>query len=468
MNGSSLQPTKPRRQLTVFDATCIIVGIIIGSGIFRTPSIVAGSLGDPWLIIGAWLLGGLLALIGALCYAELTTTYPRQGGDYVYLSRAYGPRTGFLFAWAEFWIIRPGSTGPMAFVFGQYAHQLYPLGTGNDVLCYAVGSIVMITLLNAAGMRSGKWTQNVLTTIKVLALLAIFVAALLATPANNVALVEGSTFPPLAAISFAMLMVMFTFGGWNDMAFVSAEVRDPNRNLVRSLVIGTSLVTLVYVLVNLAYLRVLGVAGLAGTTTPATSLMQKTAGDLGGQMASALICISALGAINGMIFTGARVYHALGEQLPTFRWLAHWNNRVNAPVRSIVLQSVVILAVVVGFGSLNSPGNEKVKDFEAFEQLVIFGAPCFWLFLLLVGIGLFVLRHKDSHLPRSFRVPFYPVLPAIFCLGCLFMVYSTVPFMIQQLSNPAMLAKPAFLAILISTGIIILAGALLAWLKVSD
>ena len=161
----------------MFDTACIIVGIIIGAGIFRDPPLVAASLPSASLILTAWLAGGLLALLGALCYAELTTTYPEPGGDYVYLTRAYGSRAGFLFVWAEFWIIRPGSTGPMAFVFGEYFKQLLPLGTGYDTLVYAVLAIVGITGLNMLGVRAGKWTQNLLTVVKVLALVGVFLAA---------------------------------------------------------------------------------------------------------------------------------------------------------------------------------------------------------------------------------------------------------------------------------------------------
>jgi len=517
----------------MFDTACIIVGIIIGAGIFRAPPLVAASLPSASLILTAWLAGGLLALLGALCYAELTTTYPEPGGDYVYLTRAYGSRAGFLFVWAEFWIIRPGSTGPMAFVFGEYFKQLLPLGTGYDTLVYAVLAIVGITGLNMLGVRAGKWTQNLLTVVKVLALVGVFLAAfavtrppgaeeheLLEPSANEHAcqlappdqfdefrrderesggmvysviyghnpetdkweeqayrylqedwteaqarshcddhdgiMFEPATgnlvMPPLAAISFAMLMVMFCFGGWNDVAFVAGEVRHPERNLLRSLLLGVGVVTAVYLLVNIAYLHVLGVEGLANTRTPATDMMSLSVGSGGKRLASAVICVAALGAINGMIFTGARVYYAMGRKLSHFGWLAHWNKRMDAPLRSIGLQSLVILGMVVGFGLMEND----------FERLVIFTAPCFWLFLLLVGISLFVLRRRDADRKRIFRVPAYPVIPLIFCLGSLFMFYSTARYMIGQLQDPELIGNPAFQAILVFTGLAVLAGIVLA------
>jgi len=453
----SLSPSsgRPTRQLTMFDAACMIVGIIIGAGIFHLPPLVAASLPSASWILAVWLIGGLLALLGALCYAELTTTYPEPGGDYVYLSHAYGSRCGFLFVWAEFWIIRPGSTGPMAFIFGKYFQQLVPLGTSHDTLIYAASAIVAVTLVNMLGVRTGKWTQNLLTVIKVLALLAVFVAAFAAStpvpksPANNLVL------PPLSAVSLALLWVMFCFGGWNDVAFLAAEVRRPEKNLLGSLLLGTIVVTLIYVLVNLAYLRVLGVEGLAGTTTPATDMMGIAHGNLGERLISALICVSALGAINGMIFTGARVYYAMGSKLANFRWLAHWNKRQDAPIRAIGLQSLVILGMVVGFGLQK----------HDFVSLVIFTAPCFWLFLLLVGISLFLLRWRDADRERPFRVPAYPLVPAIFCLGSLFMFYSTTRYMLGQLVDPEMIENPAFQAILVVTGLVVVAGLGLAMLK---
>ena len=444
---------QPTRQLTMFDTACIIVGIIIGAGIFRAPPLVAASLPSASLILTAWLAGGLLALLGALCYAELTTTYPEPGGDYVYLTRAYGSRAGFLFVWAEFWIIRPGSTGPMAFVFGEYFKQLLPLGTGYDTLVYAVLAIVGITGLNMLGVRAGKWTQNLLTVVKVLALVGVFVAAFaVSTPLPPSPAGADLAMPPIAAISFAMLMVMFCFGGWNDVAFVAGEVRQPERNLLRSLLLGVGVVTAVYLLVNIAYLHVLGIEGLANTKTPATDMMSLSVGSGGKRLASAMICVAALGAINGMIFTGARVYYAMGRKLSNFGWLAHWNKRMDAPLRSIGLQSLVILGMVVGFGLMEND----------FERLVIFTAPCFWLFLLLVGISLFVLRWRDADRKRIFRVPAYPVIPLIFCLGSLFMFYSTARYMIGQLKDPELTSNPAFQAILVFTGLAVLAGIVLA------
>jgi len=258
--------------------------------------------------------------------------------------------------------------------------------------------------------------------------------------------------PPLAAMSFAMLMVMFCFGGWNDVAFVAGEVRQPERNLLRSLLVGVGVVTVVYLLVNLAYLHVLGVEGLAGTKTPATTVMSISVGPGGERLASALICVAALGAINGMIFTGARVYYAMGRKLSNFGWLAHWNKRMDAPLLSIGLQSLVILGMVIGFGLLEND----------FESLVIFTAPCFWLFLLLVGISLFVLRRVDADRERVFRVPGYPVIPLIFCLSSLFMFYNTTQFMISQLKDPVLRSNPAFQAILVVTGLAVIAGVVLA------
>jgi amino acid transporter len=287
----------PAKALTLFDSTCLIVGIIVGAGIYQTAPDVARGAGSAWGVLAIWLCGGVLSLCGALGYAELATAYPREGGDYVYLGRAYGRWAGFLFGWAQLAVVRPGDIAVMAFVFGTYARSL--LG-GNELL-YAAGAVAALTVINVLGVREGKWTQNLLTVVKLLGLLAIVVGAFIGTPAPA----AREPAPPLPA-SLALILVLFTFGGWNEMAYVAAEVKDPRRNIVRALVIGTAAVTVLYLLVNAAFLHHLGYAGLTQS--------RAVAGVFGGRLISALICVSALGALNGLIFAGARISYAMGAE----------------------------------------------------------------------------------------------------------------------------------------------------------
>lgn len=412
----------PRRQLSLLDTTSIIVGIIIGAGIYKAAPLIAQHVAGPGPLLMVWIAGGLISLVGALCYAELGTSFPREGGDYVFLTQAFGRRLGFLFAWSEFWIIRPGNVGMMAFVFAEYARSILPLGLGEaasryDEIAYAAGAITVLTVLNLLGVRSGKWTQNLLSGIKVVGLLAIFVVALLAAPATA----QAEAHPPtLDEVDYplAMILVLFTFGGWNDVSFVAAEVRDPRRNLLRALLLGLGVVTLIYVLVNLAFVHVLGFEGTRTSDVPAADVLQRTLGDSGSRLMSALVCASALGAMNGMMFTGARIYFALGREHQLYAWLGRWSARFDAPVRALVLQFLVATALVLLLG----------RHADGFEKLLVFSAPVFWAFITLVGVSLFVLRRKQPDTAEVYRVPLYPLTPLVFCASTAFMCYSGINY----------------------------------------
>lgn len=444
--SSTTPAAAPKRQLTLFDSTSIIVGIIIGAGIYETTPLIARGAGGPMLLVGVWSLGALLSLIGALCYAELGTTYPREGGDYVYLSRAFGRPVGFLFAWAQLWVVRPGSIGAMAYIFARYANQLVPLG-GNPVagdaaaarltepqalLVYALASILILSFINILGVREGKWTQNILTTTKVVGLLAIFAIGLVfvapnGQPAPVTAAAQGFQ---LSGFQLAMIFVLFAYGGWNEMAYVAAEVHNPQRNILSALILGTVAVGVVYILVTLAFLHALGYQGVAESKAVAAEVLKPALGDWGARFISVLICVSALGAVNGQIFTGARIYYAMGKDHRLYAKLGQWSARFGTPVWSLVIQAMVTTVLVVGFG-LRKNG---------FERMVIFTTPVFWLFLMLVGVGLFVLRYREPSVARPYRVPGYPVTPVLFCLSSLFMVYSSLDYAVKNKSWEAIWA----------------------------
>lgn len=424
----------PRRELTLFDSTCIIVGIIIAAGIYRSSPVVAQSVPNAWVLLAVWLLGGVLSLIGALCYAELATAYPKEGGDYVYLTRAFGRPLGFLFAWCQLWIVRPGSIGVMAYAFAEYANHIWPradgVGAGYVLVLYAVGAIVALTLINILGVREGKWTQNVLTTAKVLGLGAIVVVGLLnSSPESSPtvlakhadAAASGASEFSLANFGLALIFVLFTYGGWNEMAYVGAEVKDPRKNILRALLIGTVAVTAIYVLVNLAFLHAVGFAG-ARNATVAADVLELGIGPWAGVAISVLICISALGAVNGQIFTGARIYYAMGSDHRLYAWMGRWNARLGTPVWSLVIQGAITLALTVWFG-LSRNG---------FESMVKFTTPVFWFFLILVGMAVFVLRWREPATERPYLVPGYPVTPVVFCLSSAFIVYESLAYAVAN------------------------------------
>ena len=401
----------PRKELSLFDSTCIIVGIIVGAGMYEMAPEIAGAMGSASGTMLIWLAGGLLALTGALCYAELATAYPRQGGDYVYQTRAYGRWAGFLFGWSQLAIVRPGDIALMAFVFGTYARTLYEPFAGCKVL-YAAGAVVLLTAVNILGVREGKWTQNVLTVVKAAGLLAIVCAALFApAPAAEPAPQGG---PSSDSVKLALLFVLFAYGGWNEMAYVAAEVKNPARNIVRALVIGTVGVTVLYLLANTAFLGTLGYKGMTASKAVATDAVATVFPDAAGRAVGVLICISALGAANGLIFTGARISYALGTEHACFRPLGRWHARLGTPVWSLLAQGGLSLAIVLLARS--------------FINTIIYSAPVVWLFFLATGLSVFVLRAIDPETPRPYRVTGYPVTPALFCACSGFMLYGTASY----------------------------------------
>ena len=405
---------KPTPQLSLFDSTCLIVGIIIGAGIYQMAPDIAKGAGGAWGVLGIWVLGGLLSLCGALCYAELATAYPHEGGDYVYLGRAYGKWAGFLFGWAQLAIVRPGDIAVMAFAFATYGCAVWdPLAGsafpyGQQV--YAVGATVVLTLINVLGVREGKWTQNVLTTVKAVGLLAIVGAACIATPAQATRAETAGQLP----YSLALIFVLFTYGGWNEMAYVAAEVRDARRNISRALLLGTAAVMALYLAVNGAFLHALGYAGLAGSKTVAADAVSAALPGAAGGLVAALICVSALGAVNGLVFTGARISYAVGADHPLFRFVGRWHPRFGTPAAALLLQGAIAVTLIIALGT--------------FVNAVLYTAATVYSFYLGSTLAVIVLRHKEPHVERPYRVPGYPLTPLVFAGVCAFLIYSAVVY----------------------------------------
>jgi amino acid transporter len=415
------ESVRPERRLSLVDCTSILVGIIIGSGIYESAGLVAGQLTSAGQLAAVWIAGAVFALLGSLCYAELATRFPEEGGDYVYLSQAFGPRLGFLFAWTQLWVIRPGSIGALACVFASYATQLVALGE-HSFLLYACGSIVVLTLVNMAGVRQGTITQNVLTAAKILGLAALILAGLLGDASARVETDAVATSG--GSWSLAMIFVLFAYSGWNEMGCVAAEVRDPARNILRALLAGTTIVALAYLGINGACWNILGLGGMAASQAVAADTARHVAGDWGARGLSLLICVSALGSTNGMIFTGARIYYAMGRRHPWFRPLAEWSPRFGTPLVSLALQAIVTVGLVVGF-SRSSVGDGAR---EAFGRLVIFMTPPFYLFLMCSCAAVVLLRIRNRGASDVFRMPLFPLAPIVIALAAAFMTYSGVDY----------------------------------------
>ena len=370
----------PKKELSLFDSICIIVGIIIGAGIYETAPIVAKCLGSGPGLMLVWLAGGLLALTGALCYAELATAYPREGGDYVYLTRAYGRWPGYMFGWSQLAIVRPGDIALMAFIFARYAQTLYA-PFGHSGLFYAASAIVVLTVINILGVKAGKWTQNLLTVTKIVGLVAISVVGLMAPPAAPLPPASGSF--TWEGLQLAFILVFFTFGGWNEMAYVAAEIKRPHQNIVRALVLGTVAVTALYLLINGAFLSALGLSGLSSSPAVAVEMMGKVFPQAAGRVIAILICISALGAVNGLVFTGARISYALGADHKSFRPLGRWSRRSRH--------------TGVGPGSSGGlePGHHP-DGWLLFRYHPVYRPRGFRLSFLAIALSVFVLRHKGT------------------------------------------------------------------------
>src|SRR5574337_138643 len=403
----------PARTLSPFDAVAFIVGIVIGAGIFKNPSLVAAHAGSESLVMLLWLLGGLISFVGALCYAELTTTYPDEGGDYTFIRRAFGARIAFLFAWARATVIQTGAIAMLAFILGDYASAVFSLGRHSSSW-YASAAILLLTAVNLAGIRPGKSVQNALTTGIVLGLLSVVAAGwTLAAPAA----------PPDGAAGFsvpgkAMIFVLLTYGGWNEAAYLSAEVRDAKKNMARVLFASITLVTIIYVAANFVFLKGLGIAGAARSEAIAADLMRLIMGENGAALVSALIVTASMSTMNAAIISGARANYALGRDFVFLRFLGRWREAGSVPVNALLLQSAVSLGRVL-FGTAARSG---------FTAMVEYTAPVFWFFFLLAGASLFALRRQAPDRPRPFSVPLYPATPLAFCLFCISMFWSSIAY----------------------------------------
>jgi basic amino acid/polyamine antiporter, APA family len=409
----SLETRRP--QLRLPDAIALIVGIVIGAGIFETPSLVADNLGSARGVMAAWLLGGLVSLLGALCYAELATTYPHVGGNYYYLQRAFGQPLATLFAWARMTVIQTGSIALLAFVFGDYASQLLPL-PGYSPAIYAALAVALLTLLNMLGLRHSRRLQVWVTGALLLGLLAVVVIGLALAPAASPA--ATNAFGQSPAWGMALVFVLLSYGGWNEAAYISAEIARPRRNMVRSLLWSIGIITAIYLLVNLAYLRGLGVAGMANSEAVGADLLRRTVGEPGAVVISLLVVLATLGSINATILTGARTNFALGQDVAPLSFLGQWRPGPSAPLAAYGLQGAIALALV-GLGTFTRQG---------FETMVDYTAPVFWFFFLLSTTSLIILRSKEPRRLRPFEVPFYPAVPLIFCAVCVYLLYSSLAY----------------------------------------
>ena len=426
MTTPDSSPTYDRR-IGLFTATLLVVGGIIGSGIFLNPAIVAQRVGTAGLTLGVWGLGAVIALLGGAIFAELGRRRPEAGGGYAYLRDAFGPLPAFLYAWALLLVISTGAIAAVAMTFASYAASL--VGAPPEMQRpLALGAVALLTLINVVGVAPGAMLQNVFTILKLAALAALLGVALLSPGQSTVSAAQApmlaspsGAFDLVRAVATALVPVLFAFGGWQQTNFVAEELKDPERNLPRALALGVSIVVVVYLLTNLAYLRALGVAGLAASSAPAADTMARVTGPLGRTVVAAGIAASTFGFLDLVILVSPRVYQAMARDGLFFASFARLHPRFRTPVAAILAQGAwaSVLLLVGSYGQL--------LDYVTFAD---------WIFFGLAAASLVVLRRHDARVrgadaDRGFRAPLYPWSVVAFVLAAAYVVVGAVA------SNPA-------------------------------
>jgi APA family basic amino acid/polyamine antiporter len=404
-----------RRALGRFDATMVVIGGIIGSGIFINPYIVAGRLDSSMLVLAAWAAGGLIALAGAFAYAELGAAFPKAGGQYVYLRDGWHPLLGFLYGWALLLVIESGAVAAVAITFATYALRL--AGRPDiGAVPLAIASIVLLSAINFVGVKPGSRVLNVFVVLKVAALAILIAAGALAPEAPGWASAERAAPSAGTVVAFgaALVPILFAYGGWQNANYIAEEIEHPQRNLPFSLIAGTLSVVAIYITVNVVYLRALGLEGLAGTTTPASTAAGIMFGPLGDRFVTAAIAISTFGFLDLAILAPTRVYYAMAADGLFFRSLARLHPRYQTPWVAIVIQGAwsCVLALTGRY--------DQLLNYVVFADWIFFG-------LTVATVIVFRRTHPVSgRPPGTFRSPGYPIVEAAFVVIAAAVVLSVV------------------------------------------
>ena len=394
--------TELRRSLTLFDMTMIAIGGTIGSGIFLTPSIIARSLPSPWLIAAVWVVGGLMALAGALTFSELASMLPGAGGQYVYLREAYGGLVGFLFGWAYFLVVNAGGLGALSVAFATYFGYFVPLGPAGTRIVAIVG-LLLLSTINVLGVKAGAIFSDVFTVLKLAGLFGLVITGLALGSSDTTDFsLDAAQMPGglASALALAMVGVLWSYGGWQHATYAAAEVKDPRRTLPLAMTIGTMAVTLVYVSANVAYMFLLTPSEIAASPRVAADAMSRVLGPVGGSLISLAIFVSTFGVVGIYTLTAPRIYFAMATDGVFFRKVAEVHPRFRTPAFSIIAQSLWAVVLILFWGT--------------FENLISYVVFTDWIFFALAAAAVFVLRRRMPRAERSFRVPLYPLTPLFF------------------------------------------------------
>jgi APA family basic amino acid/polyamine antiporter len=401
------------RQLGLFDATMLVMGGIVGSGIFINPYVVAQQVHTPALILGAWIFGGVVGVGGAFIWAELAATLPEVGGQYAYLREAYHPAVAFLYGWVLLLVIQTGGMAAVSITFARYFLELTGLHAPDWMV--ATAALATLTFINCLGVKTGGRTQSALMVMKIVAIAALVIAGLTLTGKHVTATTAAEREWSLTSFGAAMVPVLFAYGGWQTANFLAAEVKEPEKNLPRGLLLGVLGVVVLSIGVNWVCLRSLGPLALAATTTPATAVMRMALGQRGATFIAAAIAISTLGFLSQSILTGPRVYFAMADDGLFFRAIAWLNPRTRVPIVAIVLQSVWTIVIALS---------------GRYEQILNYVIAMDFLFFGLTATTIFVFRRRaargEMNASRGYRMPGHPVSTAIFVAICWWVVANTI------------------------------------------
>ena len=413
MSEPDSQPTDHEllRALGPGDTIALVIGTVIGSGVFLVPADIARAVHGPGAMLAVWVVGGLFTLLGAMSLAELGAALPHAGGLYTYIARAFGTLPGFLCGWMLFTVGTSGSIATLAAALPIYVGGFLPL-TPAAGKAIGIAAIALFTAVNLFGVRHGARAQNILTALKVGGLLAM-VAAIFTLPSSPQP--SGGTLSGqvgLAAFGTAIVAVLWAYEGWHDVSFVAGEMREPQRNFPRGLIGGVAVIVALYLLANLAYLHVLSPREIAASERVALTAIRRVAGETGARLLTAAILCSILGAMNALVLAGPRAYYQMARDGLLFERFGRVHSSWRTPAESILLQGIWSSLLVVFIGG-----------FSQLFTYVIFGA---WIFYAAAVAGVIVLRRKEPALPRPFRVPGYPLVPILFVAGAAFLVLNTL------------------------------------------
>lgn len=427
----------PRRHVSAAYVSMLAVAMVVGAGIFKSPALVAEAAGSPFWLFAAWAIGGAVTLMGALCYGELAAAFPNAGGDYHFLGLAYGRRLAFLFAWARFAVINTGSIALLGYVLGDYLSAAAPIGEHGAAI-YAAIAVIVLTGFNLRGAGADQDAADYgLTSLEIVGLLIMIVAAVVLIlngigPADADAVTIAS---PPAGFGYALVYALLAYGGWSEVATLSAEVRDARRGMARALMSAILIITALYLAVNWAFWYGLGMETLSRSSAPAAELMDKAFGPWAGIATALAIAFAVITSINATIVVGARTTYACAHDWPALKRIGVWDERRQIPAKAIWAQGGLSLALVV-FGAF----------YDGFVTLVDYTAPVYWLFLTMSGIAVVVLRNLQPAVARPFKVPLYPALPLIFAASSFAMLVSSLQYVTAE-SGAGALVSVAVLAL---------------------